>query len=398
MKEWREDAQPEWPDIASATWRTPAAGGGTQTFPETGALAGAGALPEAENNRGGRAARTGADETAVLPRSRTGADETAVLPPFRAGGRPADFRRAAEFRRAVVPDAAERTAVLPPTPAGDPVGAFPASTRVPRDPWDESAPAAATAPAPAQATDPTHDPHEVTVQLDAVQLGDIQLSPAAGAPGGPGRDDGPVFVDASGRRSRTFRRLGMVVGVACAVFAVVIVATLLSGSSDAPWIPVPQHEDKPAGQVDTSPAPAGSSVQPSGTGDAAPGATPTTSGGTTPAPGSSAEAPGSGTAAGTGERSGSADPRPTATRSTSRSGGGGPSPDNAPSTTPADSTGTSPSGPIDISILPTEPAASGGGTGAGSAADGQAAPPPVVLVGKPLPGGPSLVPSPEHTL
>ncbi|MDX2597484.1 MULTISPECIES: hypothetical protein [Streptomyces] len=256
------------------------------------------------NNRSGRTARTEADETAVLPRSRP-------------GGRPADLRRTAEFRKAAVPDA-ERTAVLPSTPARDPAaGSFPGSTGVLRDPRAREPPPPPHRPPRSRTADPTHDPHEVTVQLDAVRLGDIQLSPAAGAPGGSGRDDGPVFVDASGRRSRPFRRLGMVVGLACAVFAVVIVATLLSGSSDAPWIPVPQHEDKPAGQVDTSPAPADSSVQPSGTGDAAP-ATPSTSGGTAPAPGSTAEVPGNGTAVGTGDRGGSADPPPTATLAADR--------------------------------------------------------------------------------
>ncbi|MFD5798481.1 hypothetical protein ACFWIO_34120 [Streptomyces diastatochromogenes] len=124
-------------------------------------------------------------------------------------------------------------------------------------------------------TGPTHDPHEVTVQLDAVQLGDVRMSPVAG--GGPrdsGRDgsDGPVFVDASGRRSRRFRRLGLLVAGACAGYAVVIVATLLSGSSDAPWLPVPgQDDDRPARQVDSSPLPSASkAATPSATGQALP--------------------------------------------------------------------------------------------------------------------------------
>ncbi|MEU1159875.1 hypothetical protein ABZ372_03230, partial [Streptomyces sp. NPDC005921] len=72
-------------------------------------------------------------------------------------------------------------------------------------------------------------------------------------PGAADGSDAPVFVDASGRRSRRFRRLGMAVALACAVYAVVIVVTLLSGSSDAPWLPVPgQDADKPAGQVHDS--------------------------------------------------------------------------------------------------------------------------------------------------
>ncbi|WP_187286090.1 hypothetical protein [Streptomyces sp. ME109] len=138
--------------------------------------------------------------------------------------------------------------------------------------------------------DHTHDPHEVTVQLDgtgrrleggtAGRTGD-----APGASGGPvGADgsDAPVFVDASGRRSRRFRRLGILVGVACAVYAVVIVATLLSGNSEAPWLPVPgQEDDPPAGQVHTSPLPT-DSVKPSGASGGAPVASTAAGGGTGP--------------------------------------------------------------------------------------------------------------------
>ncbi|NEC34776.1 bi-functional transferase/deacetylase, partial [Streptomyces rubrogriseus] len=111
---------------------------------------------------------------------------------------------------------------------------------------------------------------------------------------GPEASDGPVFVDASGRRSRLYRRLGILVGIACAVYAVVIVSTLLSGNSDAPWMPVPgQEEGAPAGQVDTSPAPS-QSAQPSGTANATtPQATPSADAGATTGPG--VEAPASGT-------------------------------------------------------------------------------------------------------
>ncbi|MFD4631853.1 hypothetical protein ACFVYR_27675 [Streptomyces sp. NPDC058284] len=93
----------------------------------------------------------------------------------------------------------------------------------------------------------THDPNEVTVQIDGVgrQLADL--------PPDPGREataDGPVFVDETGRRSRRFRRLGVIVGIVCAVYAVVIVGTLLSGNSSAPWLPMPGPEDdKPASRM-----------------------------------------------------------------------------------------------------------------------------------------------------
>ncbi|EGX54393.1 hypothetical protein SZN_38183, partial [Streptomyces zinciresistens K42] len=69
-------------------------------------------------------------------------------------------------------------------------------------------------------------------------------------PGGGDGSEGPVFVDESGRRRSRFRRLGMTVSLACAVYAVVIVATLLSGNSDAPWLPVEVPGRKPAGKVD----------------------------------------------------------------------------------------------------------------------------------------------------
>ncbi|MFD4687225.1 hypothetical protein ACFWO0_31625, partial [Streptomyces sp. NPDC058461] len=96
-----------------------------------------------------------------------------------------------------------------------------------------------------------HDPDEVTVQLDTPH-------PRSRAGGWSGADasDVPVFVDESGRRSRTFRRIGIAVGLACGAYAVVIVATLLSGNAGAPWLPVPgQKDDEPAGQVETSPEP-----------------------------------------------------------------------------------------------------------------------------------------------
>ncbi|MEU1532687.1 hypothetical protein [Streptomyces fagopyri] len=135
--------------------------------------------------------------------------------------------------------------------------------------------------------DHTHDPHEVTVQLDGTgrRLEDRLVGETEGAPGAPDSSDGPVFVDESGRRSRRFRRLGILVGIACAVYAVVIVATLLSGSSNAPWLPVPgQEDDTPAGQVHTSPLPT-DSVKPTDVSSAAPGARAAVGDGTTPAAG-----------------------------------------------------------------------------------------------------------------
>jgi hypothetical protein len=262
----------------------------------------------------------------------------------------------------------------------------------------------------------THDPHEVTVQLDAVHLGDGVLLRAdrGHRRRGPEPSDGPVFVDASGRRSRLYRRLGILIGVACAVYAVVIVSTLLSGDSDAPWMPVPgQQEGAPAGQVDTTPLPSRSGP-PSGTGAADPQATPSAGAGPAAEPG--VEAPVSGTSGVTGgsaRQSGTSTGTETSVPATDRNpGGGGASGTNPTQSTqapPADTTdpsaptgggGTSadPSGPTG-GTLGTDPGAGGTdahGAGAPDALAGRAGAP-VVLAG---PAATSTSPSlsPENTL
>ncbi|MEV0179673.1 hypothetical protein AB0I54_10290 [Streptomyces sp. NPDC050625] len=231
------------------------------------------------------------------------------------------------------------------------------------DPWDEST--GETRPGPGAAA--AHDPHEVTVQLDALQGGDVHPSPAENsARGGGDGSEGPVFVDESGRRGRTFRRLGMLVGIACAVYAVVIVATLLSGSSDAPWLPVPgQNEDKPASQVDSPPLPAESAEPSTGDGSAAPGASPAPSDGTTPSTGARTTAPGTGKASA--EPATTTAPQPTATKTTSGAGdsgsgsGSGSAGGSAPSTrpeTPTAPASSTPSSPVEGSATPTESPAS----------------------------------------
>jgi hypothetical protein len=122
----------------------------------------------------------------------------------------------------------------------------------------------------------THDPAEVTVQLDGVGRGpDGRLVTAGtGAPDGDQSSDGPVFVDESGRRSRRFRRIGMAIGLACAAYAVVILVTLLTGNSAAPWVPVsiPGVADKSSDKVKESPSPS-ESTEPTATTGVVPGAT-----------------------------------------------------------------------------------------------------------------------------
>ncbi|MFJ9627512.1 hypothetical protein ACIRU8_07425 [Streptomyces sp. NPDC101175] len=246
-----------------------------------------------------------------------------------------------------------------------------------------------------------HDPDEVTVQLD----GPAEELAAPGEKGaGHEGSDGPVFVDESGRRSRRYRRIGMAVGIACAVYAVVIVVTLLSGSSDAPWLPVPgQKDDPPAGKVDTSPLPAvsGRPSGGSGSGSVAPGNIPTASDGSTPSPGAGASASGASKAPGA-KASASASPKPSASGSASAPAGGTvthpvvqPShsqvtPSSGPST-PAGGT----SAPAEPTPTPTPTA------GTGTVADAPSTPSPVAQgPAAPAETGSAPVPSktPEHVV
>ncbi|MEU1513887.1 hypothetical protein ABZ490_17280 [Streptomyces sp. NPDC005811] len=117
----------------------------------------------------------------------------------------------------------------------------------------------------------SHDPGEVTVQLDVVTVG-AAVDAANRLRGNTAADrsaaDKPVFVDETGRRSRRLRRIGIGVGTVCALYAGVIVATLVSGHSDAPWLPVPgQQEEAPAAevQVPTGPTESAAATEPGAT-------------------------------------------------------------------------------------------------------------------------------------
>jgi hypothetical protein len=334
---WREDTQPEWPDAASGAREFPATRGGTQAFPDT----------------RGTEVLASADETEVLSKSS----------PSRSATRPS----AGPFPE---PSAGQASAPL----AGQGADA-PAL----RDPWEPEGGADASA-------GNTHDPHEVTVQLDAVALrADQRIVGQAGGGAPADGSDGPVFVDESGRRSRRFRRIGIFVGIACAIYAVVIVATMLSGNSNAPWLPVPgQGEGKEAGQVETSPLPADSAEPTDATG-VSPGASPTLGDGTTPSPGVSATAPGASATATT--PGASVDPKPTASK-TATSPVTNPSvsakPTDEPTTSSPNPSVTPPSTPPGPS---DSPAGGSAGTGTDNLADGADSAP-----------GLSTAPSLENTL
>ncbi|MFI8005366.1 hypothetical protein [Streptomyces sp. NPDC086010] len=132
----------------------------------------------------------------------------------------------------------------------------------------------------------THEPNDVTVQLDGLGR---QLSELPVEPGPPVPADGPVFVDESGRRSKTYRRVGWVLAAICAVYAVTLVVAVLGGNSSAPWLPLSGQDEKRAEKAEVRPAPSKETVP-----VVAPGATPsgapaTVAGvpGATPSPGAS---------------------------------------------------------------------------------------------------------------
>lgn len=317
VKKWREDAQPEWADSEAAS--------GTQQLP--------GVAP---------------GSTGPVPRQRHAA---APARPGRTGGRGAY--------------AQPRKGETEPAEPGGPTGPADSIASLSSRPWENTAEAGHT-----------HDPHEVTVQLDGVgrQLEELLVRQAKeGADAGAG--DGPVFVDETGRRSRRYRRIGIVVGIACAVYAVVIVGTLLSGNSDAPWLPVPgQQDEQPAGQVETSPLPA-ESVRPSDSAGVTPTPEASVSAGVTPSQGSTAATPDvSSSAANPGP---SVEPKPSASATVPGPVTTSSDPDPEPSATVSNSPEPSPSETVGSSPDPSESPATDGGADDGAVAGGTTDPTPI---------------------
>ncbi|MEW2067081.1 hypothetical protein [Streptomyces sp. NPDC007346] len=161
----------------------------------------------------------------------------------------------------------------------------------------------------------THEPDDVTMQLDG--LGH-RLAELPGEPVPPGGSDGPVFVDESGRRSKTYRRLGWVVASLCAAYAVTLVFAVLGGNSTAPWLPLSGQEEAKAEEAEVRPAPS-DSAQPSDDPDPVPPATGPTG---IPEPGPSTPT------------------APSATAVTGPTGSAARTPSASPSVTPSDPTGS----------------------------------------------------------
>ncbi|MFF3646134.1 hypothetical protein [Streptomyces sp. NPDC002564] len=220
----------------------------------------------------------------------------------------------------------------------------------------------------------THDPNEVTVQIDGLGR---QLADLSAAPGQQGPADGPVFVDETGRRGRMYRRVGALVGIACAVYAMVIVGTLFSGNSSAPWLPMPgPKDDRPASKVDTPNRPA-APTDPSVTTDASASPDATDDAGATPGAGGDAPDPSRGavdddredTAPDTDTDTGSAGGGKSKPRPDPADDDAGPRPDPAGGTAGPGAEPTTPTDPpADPSSNPPDPATDGGtGAGAGGA-------------------------------
>ncbi|MDK1347057.1 hypothetical protein QNO09_27895 [Streptomyces sp. 378] len=325
MTSWREDAQPEWPEVAAATGELPADG--------------------SVRDRKATQVRDG-DDRASGCRLPAG---TEIL-----RGIPRQSEGEADSFRSSDSGTESRTAV--------------------RDPWQEDAHPVGSAHDPAGtpgSTGHTHDPHEVTIQLDAVQLGDGSVRRVEeGIGAGPAPADRPVFVDESGRRSRRFRRIGIAIALACGVYAAVIVATLLSGNSNAPWLPVPgQKQDPSAGQVDTPPLPKQSDpATGTGTGATAPVSAPTADEATSPSPAAGVVEPAA--TVEPGRRGPTARPSPTAARTTPDPGTGvtdpAPTEPADPPTTPA----PDPTPTVEPTPEPTETLGADDSDGTGTVAEG----------------------------
>ncbi|MEU9090167.1 hypothetical protein [Streptomyces sp. NPDC048428] len=201
----------------------------------------------------------------------------------------------------------------------------------------------------------THEPNEVTIQLDGLGR---QLSELIPEPSAPEGSDGPVFVDESGRRSKTLRRLGWVLAAICVGYAVTLVVALLGGNSSAPVLPLSGQEEQQQAEEVRTPATLaetpGALVSPGATHDVLPFATPETEGSATGTGGAVARnssATGTGTSASAG-----VSPSAQHTGAASSTGAGGPAGETSASA-PAAGSGTPSADPTTASPDPvTSPA------------------------------------------
>ncbi|WP_406465356.1 hypothetical protein OHB07_31080 [Streptomyces sp. NBC_00111] len=94
----------------------------------------------------------------------------------------------------------------------------------------------------------TGDPADVLRAAGSPADGDPETAtdspptPADGRPATrvPAPSTGPVFLDLSGRRSRTWRRAGTIAALCCVCYATTLVATLIGSDSSAPFLRLPR--------------------------------------------------------------------------------------------------------------------------------------------------------------
>ncbi|MFG2429580.1 hypothetical protein [Streptomyces sp. NPDC048590] len=218
----------------------------------------------------------------------------------------------------------------------------------------------------------TGEAHGRQVTVDGNSRAVADVSPAhetaAGRAGrNPAPSNGPVFVDATGRRGRTWRRTGTITAICCACYATTLVATLVGGDSTAPFLRLPRAMGLDRG---TTPGAEGDGRTPSPATEQGGGATgkkprPATAATVTPEPrrasadpaavplidtvpsGAATEAPVDAPSPGS---AGGATPKPSAPATGAGSGtvdpGAGARPDS-PAPAPSDGTGTGTEGPDD---------------------------------------------------
>lgn len=202
----------------------------------------------------------------------------------------------------------------------------------------------------------THEPNEVTIQLDGLGR---QLSELLPEPTVPEGSDGPVFVDESGRRSKTLRRLGWVLAAIFVGYAVTLVFALLGGNSTAPFLPLSgQEENRKADEVRTPATEGvtpGAEVTPGTIPDVSPSALPQT-GGAAAAPGGAVGAGGSASPGTGSSASARTEPSPGTTATGASTAGGVPAGETSASATTAAS-GTPSADPPVTSPDPVTPSA-----------------------------------------
>ncbi|WP_405665919.1 hypothetical protein OG379_29110 [Streptomyces sp. NBC_01166] len=72
-------------------------------------------------------------------------------------------------------------------------------------------------------------------------------------PGGVASPTRPVFVDATGKRGRTWRRTGIITALCCVCYATALTAALVGGDSGAPYLQLPLSLGPDRGAEEQSP-------------------------------------------------------------------------------------------------------------------------------------------------